>query len=568
MRVAARLFHNVAAGLLNGPASWQAALDDSTLGQSDWLTRHAYEHLLGPLLTRHEQELQEGGREAVLLWAAVANLCEWLMGILCTARDQDWIRYDARREAWPGAERLVAGAFERWCDFRKEGWAAPVRLHGFADAVVCQPLSGRWVCPEFAAPDAAFDGWDAAVYRELLGSTGSLDLDVMRFSPDRQEHTPDAEEIGAARERLLNAVGALAGVSSETPERWRKYTVLGDEVIRVLNGMDIAASRSGEPVIAPAFVRYQLVPGSQGAAAVLDAAADLGSQIALPAPLMRVHDGRILVDVPRVDDFEAIPFSRVRQALPPLDPASGASVVPVGYDIQNRLRGIDLRDAHLLVTGCEGSGRGDWLRMVLGSLMLTNTPSTLRVVLIDSRRGTFSGLEKSPYLLQEGMLTDSSKTFASDQLDILVQEMESRELQFEKAGVADVLVWRQRWGNRMPRIVCVIDELAEARERRRIADALVTLGPRARASGIHLILSTESPNVALLPTRVRTQFGARVCLKVADAAESRLMLGRDGAERLLGHGDLLFLFHSRVWRLQAPEFDETEQSGIFAGALL
>lgn len=569
MRVCGRLFQAVAAGLLNGPASWQVVLDDSTLGDSELLKRHAYERLLGPLLTRQEERLKEGGREGVLLWAAVGNFSEWLTALLCTAREEGWIRHDAKRQGWPGAERVVAGGFERWADCWKEGWAAPVRLHGFADAVVCDPLSGRWMCPEFAPAEAEFDGRDAAVYRELLRSScATAEVAILRFNPDPQEHVPDRSECDAARKWLFETVGAMAGVAAEVSGEPGKYTALGDEVVRAMNSMNVSVTQRGEPVIAPAFVRYELMPQPDGIAEVLNAGEDLGSQLGLPAPLMTIQQDRVCVDLARVADFESIPFSRVRQALPPLDAFNGSSIVPLGFDMQNRLRGFDLVESSLLVAGGEGSGRGEWLRMMLGSLMLTNTPTTLRLVLIDSRRGTFSGLERSPYLLHPGTLTDPSQAFASDQIEILVQEMESRQRQFENAGVEDLLTWRRRWGNRMPRIVCAIDELAEARERRRVLNALVQLGPRAWAAGIHLVVCTETPDASFLTARVRSQFRARVCLKVASAAESRLMLGREGAERLLGQGDLLFRLDWQIWRVQAPEFSEAEQREIFAGALV
>ncbi len=566
LRVARSLFHAVAAGLLNGSTSWQAVLNHSNVADSDLLKRHAYERLLEPLLTRDEERLSEGGREAVQLWAAVTNFCEWLTRTLCAAREQGWIRYDARRESWLGAERLIAGGFERWCDFRKEGWTAPVRLHGFADVLVCEPFTGHWMYPEFAPPDTVLDAWEPAIHRELLSSTATRpEVGIIRFTPELQQYTLDSSTMEAAREKLIRAAGAMAGVALETPEQSQKYAALGDELVRAFSGMNVQVTRCGEPVIAPGFVRYELMPGEQGAAELLNAAEDLGAQIGMPAPLMTPKNGRVRVDIARVDDFEEIPFSRVTQALPPLDASSGSSLIPIGFDLRNRLRGFDLNESNLLVAGGEASERAAWLRMVAGALMLTNTPSTLRFVLIDSGRGAFTGLEASPHLLYPGSFGDCSRTFASDQLDTLIGEMESRQSQFETAGVADILTWRQRWGNRMPRIVCLIDEVSEARERRRVMNALLDLGPRARAAGIHLIVATESPDSKVLSTRVRSQFRARMCFKVATAGESRLILRRDGAERLLGQGDLLFLLDSTTWRFQAPEFSESEQAGLLAG---
>jgi DNA segregation ATPase FtsK/SpoIIIE, S-DNA-T family len=149
----------------------------------------------------------------------------------------------------------------------------------------------------------------------------------------------------------------------------------------------------------------------------------------------------------------------------------------------------------------------------------------------------------------------------------LITEMESRYRLFHEAGVDDLLTWRSRWSNTMPRIVCIIDEfadmMADARARKLLEVRVVRLGAKARAAGIHLILATQHPDARTVTGRPQANLSVRVCLRTTTWQQSMVALKRRGAERLLGKGDLFFLQGDRLWRLQAPYLSEVERREIF-----
>src|SRR5205807_2499044 len=145
---------------------------------------------------------------------------------------------------------------------------------------------------------------------------------------------------------------------------------------------------------------------------------------------------------------------------------------------------------HVLVVGTAGSGKTEWLRTAIAALILSNTPNTLRLVLVDPKRLAFRDLGASPFLLNPNALVLPPDGSVVDVLDSLNQEMEKRYREFDNAAADDLRSWRVKTGGIMPRIVCVIDEFADMmtdpRDRRILEDRVVRLGAKARAAGIHL----------------------------------------------------------------------------------
>ncbi len=569
------IFHETIAGLLDGVHGWQCVFTEENLGDSELLRRHAYEHLVGPRLTRHEESLNDSGREAMWMWQAVGEACRWLSSVLAAARDQRWIQYDRAGERWNGGKQLLASEQPLEREFYREGWSAPVRIHGFADAVLRHPSSGRWCCIEFKSSGGApaLDLCQAALYQALLSSSRPGDVALVRFTPERHEQVLTSDALAPARETLIALAGRLAGVApaQDGQPAPGKYTDLGEQILKVLANFNTAATLTGNPVAGPTFIRYSLKPGRAVAVKkILNAAGDIGVQLGIPTPIIELEDGAVVVDVARQDDRETVPFSRVRDLLPALDPIRGSSSLPLGVDLYNQLRSVDLAASetpHVLVAGTAGSGKTEWLRSAVASLILTNTPSTLRLVLIDPKRTAFGDLADSPFLLHKGALLFPPDGSVTEQLDALIEEMESRYRQFQTSHVDDLLTWRLRWSNSMPRLVCVIDEfadmMADSRQRRELEDRVVRLGAKARAAGIHLILATQHPDAKTVTGRLQANLSVRVCFRTTTWQQSMVALKRRGAERLLGKGDLLFAQGDRLVRLQAPYLSEDERRGVF-----
>lgn len=556
--LAGRLFHETVAALLTGPASWQTVLGKGRL--DDWraLRRHAYERLLGPRVLAEQAALAESGREVLLLWKAVTEFCQWLSGLLRAANESGWLEAND----WLGVEMPLERTFQ------EPGWSRLVRVRGVADALLRDPRSGRWCVIEFKLGEAAeaIDVGQAALYQMLLGAG---DLALVRFVPERREVVLSAGDLVAARRELLALIGRLSGVRLPAGGE-EDYRALGKQVLAVFEGFGLRGTLEGEPAIGPAFVRYKVVPGRGVAVKKFIARAeDLGVQLARPTPMVHIEDGRLVIDVAR-KNRQPVPFSRVAESLPPPDPLRGSAQVPLGVDLNNRLHAISLADAdspHMLVAGTAGSGKTEWLRCAVATLILSNTPATLRLVLMDPKRLSFHELAGSPFLWHEEALLYPPEGDPLQQLERLIAEMEERYKLFEQARVDDLGAWVRRERRPMPRIVCVIDEFADLMAHRHLKkefeQSVVHLGAKARAAGIHLILATQHPDAKTVTPSLQANLSVRVCLKTATYQQSLVALKARGAERLLGQGDLLFSRGGPAWRYQAPYLTEEERRRIF-----
>lgn len=571
---AGTLFHRTMAGLLSGPHSWRTVLTANDLGDTATLQRHAWDRLLGPMLTEQQADFAEHGREALWLWDAVKAACAWLGTLLRAAQEKGWIEYDGQTEDWRGAEKLLASEERLEREIRKPGWRAALRLTGVPDAVLRDPQSGRWCVLEFKLGDAAsaIDLCQVALYNLMLSEKpGAGAVALVRFLPQRHETLFEAAQLAEAQDKLLDLAARLAGLVSEPPnQNPTQYDDLGKAILRTLDNFGIKATLAGAPVIGPAFLRYPLLPGrAVRAKKILSLSDDIGVQLRMPPPLIQIEDGVLAVDIARADR-QTVPFLRVRQALPLVSPQEGSSVVPLGVDLQNQLRSVNLADAespHVLVAGTAGSGKSEWLRMAVAALLLSNTPATLRLVLIDPKRNAFLDLADSPFLLHREALVFPPDGSILDQLDILIEEMERRYMLFHKEAADDLAAYRAGTGDRMPRVVCVMDEFADmmhsAAERKLLEARIERLGAKARAAGIHLILATQHPDAKTITARLLANLSVRVVLKTTTYQQSMVALKQPGAEKLLGKGDLFYSTGDRMIRLQAPYLSESERKEIF-----
>lgn len=557
--LAGRLFHETVAALLTGAASWKTVLGESRLDNWRALRRHAYERLLGPRLLVEQAALAESGREVLLLWKAVTEFCQWLSGLLQAAGESGWLE----AKDWLAAEMPLERTFQ------EPGWSRLVRVRGVADALLRDPRSGRWCVIEFKLGEAAeaIDLGQAALYQMLLGAG---DLALVRFVPARREVVLSADDLAPARRKLLDLIGRLCGVTLPSGGEEEDYRALAKRILGVFESFGLRGTFEGEPVIGPAFVRYKVVPGPGVAVKKFIARAeDLGVQLARPTPMVHIEDGRLVIDVAR-KNRELVPFSRVAEALPAPDPLHGSAQVPLGVDLNNRLHAISLADAdspHMLVAGTAGSGKTEWLRCAIAALILSNTPATLRLVLMDPKRLSFCELAGSPFLWHEGALLYPPESDPLEQLERLIAEMEERYKLFEQARADDLAAWVKRQRRPMPRIVCVIDEfadlMAQRHPKKEFEQSVVRLGAKARAAGIHLILATQHPDARTVTPSLQANLSVRVCLKTATYQQSLVALKARGAERLLGQGDLLFSRGGPAWRYQAPYLSEDERRRIF-----
>ncbi len=219
---------------------------------------------------------------------------------------------------------------------------------------------------------------------------------------------------------------------------------------------------------------------------------------------------------------------------------------------------------HMLVAGATGSGKSILVHSLIVSLLYKNSPQTLKLVLIDPKRVELSIYEGIPHLVSP-VITDNKKALGV--LRWAISEMERRYELLQKAGCRDVKSYNgSHKEETLPFILIVIDEMADLMTSygRDVEGSIVRLAQMARATGIHLLLATQRPSVEVITGLIKANITARVALQVASQIDSRTILDTAGAEKLLGHGDLLFLSAelSKPKRIQGAFITEEEIKSV------
>ena len=215
---------------------------------------------------------------------------------------------------------------------------------------------------------------------------------------------------------------------------------------------------------------------------------------------------------------------------------------------------------HILVAGATGSGKSVVIHSILISMLYKNSPATLRLILVDPKRVELSAYAGLPHLISP-VITENKK--AMGVFRWALSEMDRRYDVLQKAGNRDIKSYNASHKDEiLPSILIVIDELADLMSTygREVEGAIVRLAQMARATGIHLVLSTQRPSVEVITGLIKANIPARVALQVASQIDSRTILDSAGAEKLLGGGDLLFSSAelSKPRRIQGSYVTEAE----------
>ncbi|MBV6430690.1 MAG: hypothetical protein IANPNBLG_00806 [Bryobacteraceae bacterium] len=587
-----RLFHHAASSLLDPghPAHWERTLAN---GSVTGLARELYDLTLGYELSLRQGLLQDAGEDVLGLWKAVQSYATWFAGLVETARGAKAIEYDSLREIWVGNTDLFQAEVELSARFQEQGWRAPVLVKGRADQLI-RASAGKWCVIEFklGSGHAEADLLQACLYSEMLASSlkgaAKPTVALVRFGAagDIEETLISPELAATVRPQLIRLVGALAGVipGAEIPEPhvdasllWPRppgpeEIALGRSLAEAFHEFGADVRVLGEPVVGPAFARYFVEPARRVTAGkVMNQGLNLQVRLRLGrAPLIHAVEGRIAVDVQR-PSREFVPFGHVRPSLPESGRDAGSSRALAGIGLDGAPVFADFstpEQTHILVAGVAGSGKTEWLRVALASLLITNTPETLRLVLIDPKRNAFPELRQSPFLWTPGAFLCPPQDSVVPILEEMVREMERRYSLFEQARADDLSGYHQKTVEWLPRIVCVCDEFADLllgnrKLREEIEGAVNRLGQKARAAGIHLVLATQRPSRQVVSGILKANLPCRVALRVTDSLESRIILDQNGAENLLGRGDLLFTADGALVRLQSPFLEEADRNEIF-----
>ncbi|HFI0238081.1 TPA: DNA translocase FtsK [Streptococcus suis] len=303
--------------------------------------------------------------------------------------------------------------------------------------------------------------------------------------------------------------------------------------------------------IGPSVTRYELKPAvGVRVNRISNLADDLA--LALAAKDVRIEapiPGKSLVgiEVPN-SEVAMVPFRELWEQSK--TDASKLLEIPLGKAVNGSVRSFDLtKMPHLLVAGSTGSGKSVAVNGIISSILMKAGPDQVKFMMIDPKMVELSVYNDIPHLLIP-VVTNPRK--AARALQKVVDEMEKRYELFSHLGVrnlegynAKVEEYNSRSNEKqipLPLIVVIVDELADLMmvASKEVEDAIIRLGQKARAAGIHMILATQRPSVDVISGLIKANVPSRVAFAVASGTDSRTILGENGAEKLLGRGDMLF----------------------------
>ncbi|MBT5807683.1 DNA translocase FtsK [Candidatus Uhrbacteria bacterium] len=362
---------------------------------------------------------------------------------------------------------------------------------------------------------------------------------AFRASPVENERVPEAAITTKTRRKVSIPLKLLARSTNKAkPGDIERNKEIIEQTFTEF-GMNV---EMGKTAVGPTVTQYTLRP-SQGVklSRIISLQNDLA--LALAAHPIRMEapiPGKSLVgiEVPNTK-VATVTLRDVMETKNYRNRESGLSV-PLGKDVSGTSHIMALNKMpHMLVAGATGSGKSVCLNTMIISWLYQNSPDELRLILVDPKRVELTSYAGIPHLLVPPIISVDDTVNA---LKWTVREMERRLDILSKFGARDIDGYNKRAEERMPRIVVVIDELADlmTTSGREVEGAIVRIAQMARAVGIHLVLATQRPSVDVITGIIKANVPGRIACAVASQTDSRTILDTGGAEKLLGRGDMLF----------------------------
>jgi S-DNA-T family DNA segregation ATPase FtsK/SpoIIIE len=301
---------------------------------------------------------------------------------------------------------------------------------------------------------------------------------------------------------------------------------------------------AGDVVEGPQVTRVKVRPAAGvKVASLANRAEDLQVSLALDElPLVKPGRGFVIVDLPRHDRETVLLLDALDRGI--MNDSASSMAFPVGVGVEGEPILSDFADSntcHILVAGTSGSGKSEWLKSLIASVVRRNPPTHLRLGLVDPKILTFNNVAESVYLWRP-VAVDLAAALAM--LHGAIVEMDERYQLLAREGLVS-LHDRFRGGRTdVPFLVLVFDEFADlilsSRDEKKEFETMVArLAGKGRAAGIHLVLATQRPDRTVVTGLIKSNLPMKVCLRVANATNSQIVVGETGAESLLGKGDLL-----------------------------
>lgn len=312
----------------------------------------------------------------------------------------------------------------------------------------------------------------------------------------------------------------------------------------------------------PAVTRYELEPAAGvKVSKITNLADDIALRLAAASVRIEQIPGKsaIGIEVPN-KELEGVQLREVLEN-PKFEAAKSKLTVGLGMDIGGTAIFADLgKMPHLLVAGATGSGKSVCVNTLITSILFKAKPDEVKFILVDPKMVELSNYNGIPHLMVP-VVTDAKK--AASVLNWSVQEMEKRYAKFAQAGVRNMATYNEHFpDDMMPAIVIIIDELADLMmvAPHDVEDAICRLAQKARAAGIHMVLATQRPSVDVITGIIKANIPSRISFAVSSQIDSRTILDRSGAEKLLGKGDMLFfpIGESKPRRVQGAFISDAE----------
>ena len=407
------------------------------------------------------------------------------------------------------------------------------------------------------------------------------------IQPPELVNQPAAEFVNFHQPSQPKASSGLAPASAGSQQSWQLPTVelLEDEpepqidrkflaqqadvIEQTLDSFNIQA-KVRETNVGPSIIQFQ-IEVAQGTK--LSKVTNLSQNLALN---LQARNGQIRIEAP----IPGKPLVGIEVPNPypqnvRLKPIIGTGIlnkhqsklaVVLGKDVHGQVKVIEIdKLPHLLIAGATGSGKSVCINSLLASILFRSTPDDVRMILVDPKRVEMMPYSGLPHLHTE-VITEPKKVVQA--LRWCVQEMNERLHLLSQSGVRNIADYNLKVGpaERMPRILFVIDELNEIMLSmgQDVNKLIAQVAQMARAAGIHLVLATQRPDVKVITGVIKANIPARVAFAVTSATDSRVILDKGGAEKLLGKGDMLYMSptDNRLLRLQGLFLSDNEINRI------
>ncbi len=355
-------------------------------------------------------------------------------------------------------------------------------------------------------------------------------LDLLKIPNKKEKHAPvknEAQDPEFLEKILLDfgVNGNIKKVSHGPVVTLNEFEpAAGVKVSKIINlSDDIARNTSSESA------RISTIPGS--------------NTIGIELP-NNVRENVYLSEILNNTDFKK------KEIKLPIALGKSISGIPIVGDLSSM--------PHLLIAGTTGSGKSVCINTIILSLLYRHTPDKCKFILIDPKMLELSTYEGIPHLLCP-VITEAKK--AASVLGWIVKEMESRYRLMTKEGVRNIDGYNTKHKLPMPYIVVVVDEMSDLMlvAGKEIENYIQKLSQMARAAGIHIIMATQRPSVDVITGTIKANFPTRISFQVSSKIDSRTILGEQGAEQLLGKGDMLYMSSAnRIVRIHAPFVADNE----------